>query len=115
MIPATETITPLPPPIARYIDRFVARRRLIRLGEDDHLLLATTHQIIADGWSLGILWHEVNTFYAALMRGETAALPPLPVHYADYAVWQRGWLTGDELASFVKRINQTGRLGAQLD
>ncbi len=64
------------------------RATLVRLGEADHALLITLHHIVADGWSLGVLVREV----AALYTGET--LPELPVQYADFAVWQRGWLQG---------------------
>jgi amino acid adenylation domain-containing protein len=65
------------------------RAALVRLAEADHALLLTLHHIVADGWSLGLLVREV----AALMAG--AALPDLPVQYADFVLWQRGWLRGD--------------------
>src|SRR6185503_5663770 len=65
---------------------------LVRLAEADHALLLTLHHIVADGWSLGLLVREV----AALMAG--AALPDLPVQYADFVLWQRGWLQGDAFA-----------------
>src|SRR4051812_28738678 len=73
------------------------RTTLLRTGADEHLLFTTAHHIVADGWSFGILWNEVSALYAAFARGEALALPPLPVQYADYAVWQRAWLQGDEL------------------
>jgi len=73
------------------------RARLLRTGEEEHLLLLTLHHIVADGWSLGILLREVAELYPALARGESPELPPLPVQYADFAVWQRRWLQGEEL------------------
>jgi amino acid adenylation domain-containing protein/non-ribosomal peptide synthase protein (TIGR01720 family) len=72
------------------------RARLVRIAEDDHVLVLTMHHIITDGWSSGVISHELNVLYAAALRGETPALPPLPVQYADYAVWQRDRL--DEAA-----------------
>jgi amino acid adenylation domain-containing protein len=73
------------------------RLRLLRTGEREHVLLLTLHHIVADGWSLGILLREVAELYPALARGESPALPPLAVQYADFAVWQRQWLEGEEL------------------
>jgi hypothetical protein len=73
------------------------RARLLRTGEEEHLLLLTLHHIVADGWSLGILLREVAALYPALASGESPELPPLPVQYADFAIWQRRWLQGEEL------------------
>ncbi|MCJ9734984.1 condensation domain-containing protein, partial [Bradyrhizobium sp. PRIMUS42] len=73
------------------------RVRLIRLGDDDHVLVAVVHHIAADGWSMSVLLREVGTFYAANAAGFPAPLPPLAVQYADYAVWQRDWLSGERL------------------
>ncbi|HET9228951.1 MAG TPA: condensation domain-containing protein, partial [Thermoanaerobaculia bacterium] len=66
------------------------RARLLRLGEDDHVLSLDVHHIAADGWSLGVLVRELTALHA----GE--ALPELPIQYADYAAWQREQLSGDE-------------------
>jgi amino acid adenylation domain-containing protein len=73
------------------------RLRLLRTAAEEHLLLLTLHHIVADGWSLGILLREVAELYPTLARGESPALPPLAVQYADFAVWQRQWLQGEEL------------------
>ncbi|HEU4885849.1 MAG TPA: condensation domain-containing protein, partial [Longimicrobium sp.] len=73
------------------------RGRLIRLADDDHLLAVTMHHIVSDGWSLGVFTREVGALYDAFRRGEPDPLPPLPVQYADYAAWQRGWVEGDAL------------------
>ncbi|MFL5540566.1 MAG: amino acid adenylation domain-containing protein, partial [Longimicrobiaceae bacterium] len=73
------------------------RGRLVRLAEDDHVLLVTLHHIVSDGWSAGVLTRELGTLYAAFRRGEADPLPPLPVQYADYAAWQRKWVEGEVL------------------
>ncbi|HEX7239088.1 MAG TPA: condensation domain-containing protein, partial [Longimicrobiaceae bacterium] len=73
------------------------RARLLRLGEDEHVLVLAVHHIVSDGWSMGVLTRELSALYGAFGRGEGSPLPPLPVQYADYAVWQRGWLAGDAL------------------
>ncbi|HVR95692.1 MAG TPA: amino acid adenylation domain-containing protein [Thermoanaerobaculia bacterium] len=68
------------------------RSALVRLQEEEHALLLTVHHIVADGWSMGILYRELAVFY----EGRPGP-PPLPVQYADYAVWQREWLSGGVL------------------
>ncbi|HET7462386.1 MAG TPA: amino acid adenylation domain-containing protein [Longimicrobium sp.] len=73
------------------------RGRLIRLAADDHVLLLTMHHIVSDGWSLGVLFGELSALYAAHHEGREAQLSPLPVQYADYAVWQRRGVAGDVL------------------
>ena len=73
------------------------RGRLVTTAADDHVLLITTHHIISDGWSMGVLMREFKTLYAAYRAGEPSPLAPLAVQYADYAVWQRRWITGEVL------------------
>ncbi|HEX8274264.1 MAG TPA: non-ribosomal peptide synthase/polyketide synthase [Longimicrobiaceae bacterium] len=73
------------------------RCTLLRLADDDHVLCYTMHHIVSDGWSKGVIVREISAIYTALARGEAPALPELPVQYADYAVWQREWLSGPEL------------------
>jgi amino acid adenylation domain-containing protein len=84
------------------------RGTLLRLGPDDHVLALFMHHIVSDEWSAGILQRELATHYEAFHRGEPVALPPLPVQYADFAAWQRGWLTGaaleDQLAFWRERL-----------
>jgi amino acid adenylation domain-containing protein len=73
------------------------RGRLIRISEDERVLLITMHHIASDGWSMGVLVHELSTLYGAFLRGEDDPLPELEIQYADYAVWQRQWVEGDIL------------------
>jgi amino acid adenylation domain-containing protein len=73
------------------------RSTLLRLKPQKHLLLMTMHHIISDGWSMGILYHEMTVLYQALREGSASPLPPLPLQYADYALWQREWLQGELL------------------
>ena len=73
------------------------RCALLRLGEHEHLLLLTLHHIIADGWSLSVLVREVATIYSSFSTQRPSPLPALPVQYADYARWQREWLSGPAL------------------
>jgi amino acid adenylation domain-containing protein len=73
------------------------RVRLFRLGEEQHVLAATMHHIISDGWSMGVLTKELGLIYSAYTNGKPASLPALEIQYADYAVWQREWLQGEFL------------------
>jgi amino acid adenylation domain-containing protein len=77
------------------------RTSVLRLGDRDHVLLITIHHIIADGWSVALLLRELNEAYLALARGHVPALKPLSLQYADFAEWQRRWLTGPVLADLV--------------
>jgi amino acid adenylation domain-containing protein len=69
----------------------------VRLADDDCLALVNMHHIASDGWSVPLLIQEISALYAALHEGRPPALPELPIQYADFAVWQRGWLEGEEL------------------
>ncbi|HEV2733974.1 MAG TPA: condensation domain-containing protein, partial [Longimicrobiaceae bacterium] len=69
----------------------------LRLGGAEWGLLFTMHHIVSDGWSAGVLLRELSELYGALAAGRRAELPALPVQYADYAAWQRGWPTGEGL------------------
>jgi amino acid adenylation domain-containing protein len=73
------------------------RASLLRLDDEEHALLFTLHHIVSDGWSMGVLAREVSELYGAFARGLPSPLPGLPVQYADFAVWQRAWLSGDVL------------------
>ncbi len=73
------------------------RARLLRVGEDEHVVLITLHHIISDGWSIGVLMQELAALYAAFSEGRPSPLPALALQYADYAAWQRAWLDGEAL------------------
>ncbi|MFB1485414.1 condensation domain-containing protein, partial [Corallococcus sp. RDP092CA] len=75
------------------------RTALVRLAEEEHLLLVTMHHIVSDGWSMGVLVRELVAFYEAFSTGQTPVLAPLPVQYTDFATWQRDWLQGETLES----------------
>jgi amino acid adenylation domain-containing protein len=82
------------------------RATLIRLGEVEHILLVTMHHIVSDGWSMGVLVHEFATLYTSFSADRLSPLEELPIQYADYAQWQREWLSGAVLAeqlSYWKR------------
>ncbi|MGC4060738.1 MAG: amino acid adenylation domain-containing protein [Aquabacterium sp.] len=93
----------------------LVRGRLVQLSGTEHLLFLAMHHIISDGWSMSVLVHEVVALYGQLsatrqtqaptqpisrkaLRAALATLPPLPIQYADYAVWQRRMLNGQALA-----------------
>ncbi|MBO1257116.1 AMP-binding protein, partial [Alteromonas sp. 5E99-2] len=70
---------------------------VIKLSADEHILVVVMHHIISDGWSMQLLINEFVARYEALITGGSLTLPPLSIHYADYAVWQRNWLAAGEL------------------
>jgi len=76
---------------------------LLEVAPDDHVLLLLLHHIIADGWSMGVLYRELSLLYNAAAADAGAKLPKLSVlpglavQYADYAIWQREFLQGEEL------------------
>jgi amino acid adenylation domain-containing protein/non-ribosomal peptide synthase protein (TIGR01720 family)/FkbM family methyltransferase len=73
------------------------RLTLLRRHERQHALLLTMHHIISDGWSLAVLVDELAVLYRAFAGSKPSPLPELPLQYADYAIWQRGWLQGERL------------------
>ncbi|WP_420129475.1 amino acid adenylation domain-containing protein [Longimicrobium sp.] len=85
----------------------LVRGRLIRLAGDDHVLLITMHHIVSDGWSMGIFTRELSALYTAFTRGEPDPLPPLPVQYPDYAVWQRRRVEGPVLEAQAEYWRET--------
>src|SRR5262249_5035469 len=74
----------------------LVRAKLLRLADEDHVLLLTMHHIVSDGWSMGLFSRDLAVAYRAFV-GEQALLPELPIQYADFSVWQRSWLQGDTL------------------
>ncbi len=75
------------------------RARLVRLGDRDDLLIITMHQIVADGWSLGVLADELTALYDAFSAREASPLTPLQIQYADFANWQRHWRSHPEVVA----------------
>lgn len=72
------------------------RAHLIRLDARTHWLALTTHHIVSDGWSADVMLSELASFYRAYARSEAVSLAPLPIQYADFALWQRRWLDAGE-------------------
>jgi amino acid adenylation domain-containing protein len=72
---------------------------LVRVGQEDHVILLTIHHTICDGWSIGLLVKEVGALYDAFSTGKVSPLVELPIQYADYAHWQRQQLRGEVLQS----------------
>jgi natural product biosynthesis luciferase-like monooxygenase protein/amino acid adenylation domain-containing protein len=95
------------------------RMYLLRLEPQEHVLLLTLHHIITDGWSNGILVRELNTLYHAHVLGESSPLSPLPIQYADYALWQQEWLQGEvlqtQLAYWNKQLAKVSPLALPTD
>ncbi|HEX2187288.1 MAG TPA: amino acid adenylation domain-containing protein, partial [Longimicrobiaceae bacterium] len=73
------------------------RLRLLRVAPDEHRLVLVVHHAVADGWSLGILFRELAALYPAFAAGEPSPLREPPLQYADFALWQRGWMRGETL------------------
>ncbi|MEH2112708.1 non-ribosomal peptide synthetase [Nostoc sp.] len=77
----------------------LVRATLLRLSEEEHVLLVTMHHIITDGWSCGVFLRELSTLYAAFSTNQPSPLPELSIQYADFAIWQRDRLEGEFLAT----------------
>ncbi|KRV48108.1 hypothetical protein AQ490_26585 [Wenjunlia vitaminophila] len=86
---AAESQTPF-----RLEDGALMRAVVTRLADDDHVLVVTMHHIVSDAWSVGVLVDELGRLYRECVTGDSAGLPPLDVQYADFALWQRDWMTG---------------------
>jgi hypothetical protein len=75
------------------------RATLVRVKEEEHVLLLVMHHIVSDGWSMGVFFRELAALYEAFSSGKLSPLPELPIQYADFAVWQRQRLQGQVLES----------------
>jgi amino acid adenylation domain-containing protein len=77
------------------------RARLVRLTADEHVLVLVVHHIVFDGWSSTVLLRELAALYGAQATGEPSGLAPLPVQFADFALWERERLSGPALDDLV--------------
>jgi acyl-CoA synthetase (AMP-forming)/AMP-acid ligase II/acyl carrier protein len=77
------------------------RAALARTAEQEHLFSVTVHHVASDGWSGGILFRELTALYAAFLEGKPSPFAPLPVQYADFAIWQRQWMQGELLETHL--------------
>ncbi|MDX7998149.1 amino acid adenylation domain-containing protein [Xenorhabdus sp. Reich] len=84
-----------------FVNGPLARGRLLKLAEDQHILLLTQHHIVSDGWSVSLLMHELSTLYQAFSQGQPDPMPALAIQYADYVLWQKNWLQGEMLEKQV--------------
>jgi amino acid adenylation domain-containing protein len=84
----------------------LSRITLLRLNAEEHVLLVTMHHIVSDGWSIGVFLREWATLYETYVSGKPAPLPELPIQYADFALWQRQWLTAEVLEPQVNYWKQ---------
>src|SRR5262249_42865419 len=73
------------------------RPRLRGLGAGDHVLVLGLHHVVFDAWSHGVLNRELRALYSAFYEGKPSPLPDLAIQYADYAAWQRRWLSNEIL------------------
>ncbi len=78
------------------------RCTLLHLEKRKHILIMVMHHTVSDGWSLAVFFRELAAHYEAKIAGKAADLPELPVQYADYATWQRGWLQGEALEKHLE-------------
>ncbi|MGS5086931.1 non-ribosomal peptide synthetase [Hydrogenophaga sp. A37] len=85
------------------------RAQVVHIAEQDAVLLIVMHHIISDQWSFAELGRELAARYSAIRTGAEAALPSLPLQYADHASWHRSWFEGErranELAYWSRRLD----------
>ncbi|MEH1968906.1 amino acid adenylation domain-containing protein [Nostoc sp.] len=82
-------------------DDLLLRVKLLRLGQQEHIILLTMHHIVSDGWSIDVLMQELATLYQAFCNGQPSPLPALQIQYVDFAAWQRQWLQGEVLKTQI--------------
>lgn len=70
------------------------RATLLRVEDEEHVLVLMTHHIVSDGWSKGVMFRELAAFYNGAVRKEPVSLPELQIQYADFAAWQKNWVKG---------------------
>ncbi|HEY0739451.1 MAG TPA: amino acid adenylation domain-containing protein, partial [Herpetosiphonaceae bacterium] len=84
------------------------RWTLLRLDDQEHLLIQVEHHLVHDGWSLSVLFGEMQALYQAYLRGESSPLPELPIQFADFTTWQRQWMrdgvAADQMAYWKRQL-----------
>jgi hypothetical protein len=90
------------------------RAELVRIREEEHVLLVCVHHIICDGWSLGVFFREFGKLYSAYRQGTASPFPELAIQHGDFAVWQRKWLEGEvwQILSDYWKEHLSGRIQA---
>ena len=78
------------------------RVRLLRVADDEHVLLMTMHHIVSDGWSWGVFLGELGRLYEGYVSGQDVKLAEPAIQYGDFAEWQREWLQGEVLEEQLK-------------
>lgn len=78
------------------------RATLVYLGSDAWILVLVMHHIVTDGWSISRLFRDLTKCYAACLENGDPELPELPIEYADYALWQRDYMSGDVLSGEIE-------------
>jgi amino acid adenylation domain-containing protein len=95
------------------------RSQLLRLTNEEHVLILTMHHIMSDAWSMGNLTREIWSFYDAFVNAKANPLVELPIQYSDFAFWQRNWLRGDvldgQLAYWKKQLAGASSLDLPTD
>ena len=89
----------------------LVRTAVLQLGDEDHILLLTMHQIVSDSWSTGVLFQELSVLYEAFSTDNPSPLPEPTLQYADFARWQRQWQQGEvleqQLSYWKQRLGDT--------
>ncbi|MGD1704673.1 amino acid adenylation domain-containing protein [Dapis sp. BLCC M229] len=81
------------PPLIRF--------SLVQLTEDKYVLILVLHHIIYDGWSMGLIFREIEALYEAFSNNQPSPLPELSIQYADYTIHQNQWLQGEVLENLL--------------
>jgi hypothetical protein len=97
----------------------LCRGLLLKRSEQEHVLILVFHHMVVDDWSMGIFCKDLNAFYKAYSDHKNLSLPPLPIQYIDYSVWQRSWLQGEilerQLSYWKGQLQEVSRLELPTD
>lgn len=83
------------------VNEIPIRTKLIKVSENEHILMITMHRIASDGWSLTILNQELAIFYNAISKGHKLTIPSLDIQYSDFALWQQQEIQGQKLETLL--------------